>query len=78
MHSGIVEVKEEVQQDSAIYSDVEVRTKDKEGTQVWGVYAKIVQINEKEIQLRFTHINKRFGKFVARLNLEKGIGYDQI
>lgn len=70
-HNGIVEMAEELQQDISVYSDVEVRTKSEDGVQFFGVYAKIIQINHKEIRLRFTHSNKEFSTFVEQLNLEK-------
>ena len=78
MHSGIVELTEELSQEVAVYSDVEVRTKSDENMQFLGVYAKIVQINQREIRLQFTHSNKEFRDFVSQLNLKKGIVYDKI
>ena len=76
-HEGVVEMEEELLLDISVYSDVEVRTKCGNGTQFLGVYAKIIQINQKEIRLRFTHSNKEFERFVAQLS-EKGIAYDKI
>lgn len=77
-HSGIVELAEELIWELPVYSDVEVRTKCGVDTQFSGVYAKVIQINGKEVRLRFTHLNKEFEEFIKRLNLEKGIAYDNI
>lgn len=72
IHSGVVELLDELQKDISVYSDVEIRTNTENTIQFAGVYAKIVQINEKELKLRFTHLNKEFGTFLTQLNLEKG------
>lgn len=76
--SGVVEIMEELTSDISAYSDVEVRVQYEYNTQFVGVYAKVVQINGREIRLRFTHLNKEFRKFITQLNLEKGIVYDNI
>lgn len=77
-HSSIVELAEELIWELPVYSDVEVRTKCGDDTQFSGVYAKVIQINGKEVRLRFTHLNKEFEEFIKRLNLKKGIAYDNI
>ena len=72
MHDGIVEMTGELQEEISVYSDVEVRAKCKSIVQFIGVYAKIIQIKEREIRLRFTHSNKEFRTFITQLNEEKG------
>ena len=49
----------------SIFSDVEVRTQSKElGSQFSGVYAKVIGIQDKKIQLRFTHSNQDFKQYI--------------
>ena len=66
-HSAIMEWIGEVQQEISLYSDVEVRTDGRDGIQFLGIYAKIVEIKEREIRLRFTHLSKEFEAFLAQL-----------
>ena len=77
-HSAVVEVVEEAEQELMVRDDVEVRMKDEDGLCFSGVYAKVVEINEREIGLRFTHLNKKVEEFKEQLNLGKGIAYDDI
>lgn len=67
-HSAVVEVVTDLQQDVSTFTDVEIRMKSGAGEEFLGVYAKIIQINGTEIKLRFSHLNKEFRRFLAKLN----------
>lgn len=73
VHNGLVEMIEDDEETPmvSVFSDVEVRT-EKSGQipGFSGVYAKIVQIEEGRIQLRFTHLNQEFKEFIMSLGLE--------
>lgn len=80
--NGIVEIVETMDEDEAfaeaaqqdmlsVFSDVEIKTgENQESIPTFsGVYAKVVSVEGKKIQLRFTHANKELKRFMNYFQL---------
>lgn len=72
LRNGIVEISDEsydqhTQPVLSVFSDVEVRTKEmKDGFGFAGVYAKVVEIKQEGIKLRFTHSNEQLKQYITK------------
>lgn len=63
-----------------LYSDVEIEIGDGYGTEgFYTVYAKVVRVDGKKIQLHFTHINHEFRNFIVNIQKDtrEGIEMDR-